>query len=109
MRENGFTLKFEDNHNKKLYSKFFLVIRSLNHFAEVGKLVEIELKGKVIMSAKIVSCEIVKFSEIPQALIQIESGLNHADSLTFYAKQGIEINKFDTKIKLMLVESLSYK
>lgn len=108
MEENGFTLKFSDNLNKKLYSKYFLVIRPYNHFGKNGMMIEIELKGKIIMCARVINCEIVKFQELPHALTSLDTGLNHSDSLQHYKRLGIDVTRLDEKVKLMLIEAIDY-
>lgn len=108
MQETGFTLKFSNNPNMKLYGKYFVVIRPENHFADNGIMVEIELAGKIIMCARVLTCEVVKFSEIPPAYITLDTGLNYSSSLLVYREMGINVEKLDTKVKIMLIETIDY-
>lgn len=102
------TIRFAANYNNKLYNKYFTTIRKDTHFAQVGQIVDVELNGKGVMLAQVKEVETHLFSKIPQALIMCDTGLNYADSLLLFSSLQIEVTKPTTKVKIILLEAVSY-
>ena len=77
-------IDFSQNWNNKLKNKLFTTIRTYSkkkekdYLSNVGKKVQINLKGKKLFKAKLSKIEVRKFKEIPEELLILNSGAENA-------------------------------
>lgn len=102
------TVRFNANYNKKLYANYFTTIRKVDSFIMVGGIYDIELKGKSVLLAQCIDIEIVKFHEIPQNLVMLDTGISYAESLDLFMKLGLKVTDFELKVKLILFKNNSF-
>lgn len=96
------TVRFKENYNKKLYGNYFTTIRSKDYNVQVGKFYEIELNNKVIMSAQAIAVNTVKFHELNELSITMDTGLKYSDALQLFKDFGYNVNDFDLEVKYIL-------
>jgi hypothetical protein len=99
------TVNFEENYNCKLYGKFFTSIREKDFNVDIGTLCDITLKGKGIKLARIIGCEKIRFGDLSETTIMIDTGRNYSDALQLFKNLGFDICNFDLEVKYMMFES----
>lgn len=100
------TIKFTENWNNKLYGKYFTTIRQADFDVDVGTLVDVELKGKGIKLARVIGCDVVRFGDLSEVTIMIDTGLKYSDALVLFKRFGLNVNDFELKVKYILLESV---
>lgn len=100
------TLTFQENWNMKLYGKYFTTIRQASHPIKLGDTVDIVLKGKGVKLAKCIGCQIVKFSELNELTIMMDTGFNYAESLQLFKRFGLDVHDFNLEVKYILLETI---
>lgn len=96
------TVSFKENYNKKLYGNYFTTIRKKEYNVQVGKFYEIELNGKVIMSAQAIAVNTVKFHELNELTILMDTGMSYSNALDLFKGFGHNITDFDLEVKHIL-------
>lgn len=102
------SVKFQENWNKKLYGKYFTTIRKENYCLNKGDIVDIVLKGVPVASAKVIECDVLFFHELGHVMVMCDTGYSYADSLELFYRFGINVQSFDTKVKVYLFENLYF-
>lgn len=101
------TIKFNENYNKKLYGRYFTTIRAKDYDVIINDVYDIELKGKSIMLAKVIGVDTIKFHELSQVSIMMDTGLNYSDALTLFQSFGFKVSDFELEVKYILLEVIS--
>lgn len=96
------TVRFKENYNKKLYGNYFTTIRNKEYNVQLGKFYEIELNGKVIMSAQAIAVNTVKFHELNELTIMMDTGMSYSNALDLFKGFGHNITDFDLEVKHIL-------
>ena len=96
------TVRFRENYNKKLYGNYFTTIRNKNFNLQVGKFYEIALKGKIVMQAQAIAVSTVKFHELNQLTIMMDTGMSYSNALDMFKGFGLNITDFDLEVKYIL-------
>lgn len=108
-KNNGIiTIMYDKNYNNKFYGKYFASIRGINFNVSENSIYEIEINGKIIGSAKLLTKERHQFCSIGQFFISTITGMNYADSLEHYYKKGLNVKDFDLVVNVLMFEMLHY-
>lgn len=99
------TVRFSDNWNNKLYGKYFTTIRNKNYPIDKNTLCDIELKGKGIKLARVIGCDIVRFGDLSEATILIDTGYDYSNALRLFKNFGLDVNNFDLEVKFIMFET----
>jgi hypothetical protein len=99
------SIKFLENYNGKLYGKFFTSIRKNDSGIIEGNIYEIILKDKPVKRVKCILVNKVKFHEVPQFTISLDTGLSYGDALILFKSFGYDVSNFDLEIDYCIFET----
>ena len=100
------SVRFKENYNNKLYGKYFTTIRKKQYGISQGDFVDIILKDKCIMMAQAIAVNTIKFHELSNVTIQMDTGMHYADSLELFKGFGYNVNDFDLEVDYIFFECI---
>ena len=85
------TIKFSHNWNKKLNCDLFTTIRKSKGYwkQHIGELIDVELEGAVCGKAELIDVDTMKFRDVSQLVVELDTGMVGADSIWLFKKFGI--------------------
>jgi hypothetical protein len=93
------TIKFSHNWNNKLHNPIFTTIRKYDvlkakYYKDlITQNFDILLQNKKIGNAKLINMEIIRFNDIPESLLHIDTGYDLVcDIIELFSKFGITEN-----------------
>jgi len=104
------TIRFTQNWASKLNNeKYFTTLRLSKGFYKVGETVQIELKSKIIGTAKIKTVNVSDIDKLPDLICFMDTGYNQAETQIILKRIYPNENWNIQKIAILLLEWIDKK
>lgn len=101
------TIKFSTNWNNKLNCKFYTTLRLVNYKYQIGKVYQVELKGKTLHKVQIADIKIFGINDINSYVAGLDTGYTVGETKKILRTMYKEVNWETQRLALILLQVIT--